>query len=89
MVQIDEIPPKPTKQMEFIAAAIDKNAIRFSIIDGRISALCSPPKEEEPSWALNVKRAILEHFQRGKILTINSEEKVACDYLVFISELFF
>jgi len=40
---------------------LQRNPLRFSGLDGKISYLC--PAKDEPLWALNYKRAILSVFQ--------------------------
>ncbi|XP_025406452.1 uncharacterized protein LOC112680523 [Sipha flava] len=40
---------------------LEKNMLRFSFHDGHISTVC--PEENEPVWALNMKKAVLSTFQ--------------------------
>ncbi|XP_060856834.1 uncharacterized protein LOC132934536 [Metopolophium dirhodum] len=46
---------------EVLYEDLEKNMLRFSFQDGHISTVC--PSEDEPVWALNIKKAVLSTFQ--------------------------
>lgn len=54
--------------------ALQARGLRFSFVDGHIEHICAD--QEEPVWALNIKRAILSTFQ-------NTMESLDTDKRVF------
>ncbi|XP_070564132.1 uncharacterized protein [Ptychodera flava] len=64
-VRIEEVSPSNemlnSDRVEFFRRTLEEKPLAFSFQDGEIPEIC--PDMEEPSWALNIKRGILSHFQ--------------------------
>ncbi|XP_070564133.1 uncharacterized protein [Ptychodera flava] len=64
-VRIEEVSPSDemlnSDRVEFFRRTLEEKPLAFSFQDGEIPEIC--PDMEEPSWALNIKRGILSHFQ--------------------------
>ncbi|XP_077982070.1 uncharacterized protein LOC144437076 [Glandiceps talaboti] len=48
-------------KVEYFRKALEEKPLMFSFQDGEIPEIC--PDMEEETWALNIKRAVLSHFQ--------------------------
>ena len=62
----DPIPGNPLRKSDnsrHFRQELEKEALRFAFLDGRISDVC--PSEDETVWALNVKRGFLSAFQNS------------------------
>ena len=68
-VELQESDPKSPKTKRIadkngdFKKSLERNPLMFSFQDGRVDELC--PSDNEQTWALNIKRAIISAFQNS------------------------
>jgi hypothetical protein len=54
---------RPASNTKHAKYELEKEALRFSFVDGVISDVC--PSDDDSTWSINVKRGFLSAFQNS------------------------